>query len=398
MTYTCNLCLTHFNSSQELATHFDEHFSPEKCHDCDHRLILINDELYYLQLHIATICSRDDRCFIGEDEDRGSLCVVDEMEIKQENVVLEADLAVPKRPRGRKRVSVKKKFNARKHLDTEPDIIPLSKKPKEKPGKEIEHIELVDCVDIKIEYESPHVKEEDTAFLETSVPEVEAQPNNRIPPETISTLPSDNPTPPSELPRSPDLNKLPSYLVSGKSTGEKRLRQFQCDICHKYFLSKRTIASHMKLQHEKTTRDTKRLVCDICNRVCSSIGNLNKHKEIHDDAKNYVCSFCGKSFRVKFNMLEHLNSHTGNRPNQCTICDKSYGRRSHLRVHMRMHSGDKPYKCSVEGCGRTYAHGIDLKRHLYGQHKIYTKKFECRICAKVYSENKLLTKHMKTHS
>lgn len=192
-----------------------------------------------------------------------------------------------------------------------------------------------------------------------------------------------------------DLKNLPSSRISGKSNGEKQIRQYQCDICQRYLLSKRTLASHMKLIHRHESRGS--FECDVCGKMLISKHSLKKHKETHMEAKSFICSYCGKGFRLKFNMLEHINSHTGQKPHKCTQCDKTFGRRTHLIVHMRIHTGAKPYKCTVEDCGRTYAHGIDLKRHLYGAHRIYTKKFECRICAKVYSENKLLTKHMKSH-
>lgn len=222
---------------------------------------------------------------------------------------------------------------------------------------------------------------------------------------------------PSNILTDEDLRKLPSYRISAKSTGEKHLREYQCDICEKYLLSKRTLAAHMKL-HRAIPEVLENNVCDVCGKVLKNKNSLKNHKDTHLEARRYICSYCGKGFRIKNNMLEHTNTHTGLKPHHCTQCDKAFGefgwfvgstgfgiissvgllgRRTHLIVHMRIHSGHKPYKCSVEGCERKYAHGIDLKRHLYGAHRIYTKKFECQICSRIYSERKLLTKHMRTH-
>lgn len=206
-----------------------------------------------------------------------------------------------------------------------------------------------------------------------------------------------NAPPPTAPPAKVDVQNLPAFLISIKS-GEKRIRQFQCDICKKFLLTKTTLTSHMKLKHRSPDDAIKsNSVCDVCGRVCSTPGNLKIHKTIHTNVKNFICSFCGKGFRVKFHMTEHMNSHTGLKPYKCTICEKSFYKRSLLDTHKRIHTGYKPYKCSIEGCERTYAHSIDLKRHLWGQHRIYTKKYECPICSKIFSENKLLTKHLKTH-
>lgn len=82
---------------------------------------------------------------------------------------------------------------------------------------------------------------------------------------------------------------------------------------------------------------------------------------------------------------------------KCPSCDKMFGRRSGLDAHQLIHTGEKPNKCTIAGCDRAYMYSIDLKRHLFGAHGIYTKKHECKVCAKIFPENKLLVAHMKVH-
>lgn len=62
-----------------------------------------------------------------------------------------------------------------------------------------------------------------------------------------------------------------------------------------------------------------------------------------------------------------------------------------------MHTGEKPYSCSVESCDRRFSYKVDLKRHKYSTHGIYTNKYPCEICAEIFPENMLLKKHMKKH-
>lgn len=118
-----------------------------------------------------------------------------------------------------------------------------------------------------------------------------------------------------------DLRRLPPSQISAKSTGEKHLRRYQCDICERYLLSKRTITAHMKL-HQTALSD---LACDICGRILKNKNSLKTHKAVHLDTRQYICNYCGKGFRSKNSMIEHTNTHTGLRPHRCSQCNKAFG-------------------------------------------------------------------------
>lgn len=106
-----------------------------------------------------------------------------------------------------------------------------------------------------------------------------------------------------------DLSKLPAFLVAGKSTGEKRLRQYQCDICKRYLLTKRTLLAHMNNKHSGDS-SLRNHICDVCGINCASANNLKKHKLTHEECR-FICNFCGRGFHGKYNMTEHMNTHTG---------------------------------------------------------------------------------------
>lgn len=87
----------------------------------------------------------------------------------------------------------------------------------------------------------------------------------------------------------------------------------------------------------------------------------------------------------------------GARPFVCEVCKKTFHRETLLRNHRRIHTGEKKYRCHIENCERAYMFDIDLKRHKFSAHGIYSKKHPCFICSKIFSENKLLKKHLETH-
>lgn len=227
-----------------------------------------------------------------------------------------------------------------------------------------------------------------------------------------------------------DISNVPN-VTEIMSTDQRSDSRFQCDICEKQFARKQAVIEHISKKHDERNNVAKELhQCDICKQTlaskmnvirhmanfhginpikkshfCDICGNgyvsqesLNQHKYRHKNSEpKCICTVCGKAFRSLSEFTDHLNGHKGLKPYKCTDCGKSFARSTKLKTHMRIHTGVKPYICSEKGCDRAYAHSIDLKRHLWGQHKIYTKKHPCQICGKVFPENKILVKHLINH-
>lgn len=136
----------------------------------------------------------------------------------------------------------------------------------------------------------------------------------------------------------------------------------------------------------------------VCLHVSvSQLGQPTRFKFVNNQIF-FSLSYCGRGFNQLHNLKEHQNRHTGERPYKCEQCGKTFGRKTNLTAHTRVHTGEKPFKCNIEGCDRAYMFEIDLKRHKYSIHRIFTKKHICPICSKVYPENKLLKKHLDLHS
>lgn len=180
------------------------------------------------------------------------------------------------------------------------------------------------------------------------------------------------------------------HLASHKS------ERFECDICHASLASKTGLRAHFYLHYP-----IKELKCHVCGAEFRSPSSLNQHlRFIHyNEPKKFICNICGRALRKNHLLREHMNKHMGKKPFGCSHngCEKRFYSKAHRNEHMRSHTGEKPFKCTMEGCDRQYAYAIDYKRHKFKAHGIFTNKYNCTICLKIFPENMLLKKHMKMH-
>lgn len=177
---------------------------------------------------------------------------------------------------------------------------------------------------------------------------------------------------------------------------EESQESFRCTFkdCTKTFKHKDSLNTHL-LGHDP---NVKRLQCDSCTASFLTEPRLKRHQRlVHIAPKQFMCNVCGSQLNSNSALRDHINSHTGNRPYKCDECSKCFTHDCLLRNHKRIHNGKK-VTCPIEGCDRSYTYLIDLQRHKFSAHGIYTKKHICPICEKVYSERKLLRKHMESHN
>lgn len=95
--------------------------------------------------------------------------------------------------------------------------------------------------------------------------------------------------------------------------------------------------------------------------------NLDSHRRSHASSNSlhyFECNICGKFFnsRRRDRFMAHLRLHTGERPFKCNICGRGFNRQDHVTVHMRLHTGGKPFQCSK--CGSRFAKMVQLKSHV----------------------------------
>lgn len=122
----------------------------------------------------------------------------------------------------------------------------------------------------------------------------------------------------------------------GSNAGRKRNKpqpmSIPCSLCGALFRTQRSLQIHEKQAHGISPST----LCDICNKVFTSVGNLKQHKQTHNETRRYICSYCGKGFNLHFNLKDHINEHTGAKPYVCGVCGKAFGKASHRVAHMRV--------------------------------------------------------------
>ncbi|XP_055382207.1 zinc finger protein 658B-like [Condylostylus longicornis] len=173
-------------------------------------------------------------------------------------------------------------------------------------------------------------------------------------------------------------------------------KYFQCNICEKYFSSKRARARHIRQKHSENL-DLPSHKCSTCGRFFKNLWNLNAHEVTHlskTDRKLYDCPQCSKQFTSEAHMQDHIRViHKKEKSFICELCGAAFGRSGNLFDHRLTHSTEKKFKCSK--CEKTFKCKRSLKIH-FDTHE--GTEYSCQICGIKLNTKRILRRHMIVHS
>lgn len=172
-------------------------------------------------------------------------------------------------------------------------------------------------------------------------------------------------------------------------------REFQCDICQKYFKSHSALKMHKK-------NHNKRFKCELCNKKFSLPSLLNQHqKEVHENPNSFSCQVCDKKFNYKTNLLSHMKTHEKDRakPFKCPRCDYATDSQERFSKHTKYHLKldekyaliKNPLKCTK--CPTMCKDKRALRNHIRRVHP--SNLLKCDYCGKDFKAKAHLIRHIR---
>lgn len=421
-----------FGSSAAKDDHILEHFSHERCGDCNQNLIRIGSKLY--ALHDAVTCVRRD--VICDKAIRPSTTIEPNKQIKSTKTSKRDSENTPKfEVSGYEEILIKVEDE---DVDENQTQIPSQSQQSEQ-EMEVEQIVEVEVVEdenqpsenpeyIIIDFNDiPLVREKPT-----DQPQPVPQPNTKLitkcdvcgqefdcvffleshrklkhPTATITSSESggsggsNTNVPPAPIVKIPTKGtksiKKPKNIVKIKTKQTDDEKRLECLLCNKLYKTETSLRHHIDTIHDPNARKYK---CEICGTGFFREAALqNHHENQHLDMKKFICGICNTGLKSKIALERHMFQHTGKKPFKCSWdgCKKTFTTTANRDEHYRSHTGEKRFQCPVDGCNNRYIFAADIRKHLYKIHNIFPKKFPCDLCTQVFPQRAMLQKHMKKH-
>jgi len=140
----------------------------------------------------------------------------------------------------------------------------------------------------------------------------------------------------------------------------KPLAGIPCPHCQVLLKSRKTLAIHLKLEHNDNVSQL-RFGCTVCTRRFEKRSHLEDHMLRHSAVGQFACMFCPKRCATKQDLDRHLSSHRGEANFKCQVCSMDFVYRKTYTRHVRKHLGQRPYICKP--CDKNFTLLETLKKH-----------------------------------
>ncbi|XP_063631251.1 zinc finger protein 14-like [Cydia splendana] len=202
-----------------------------------------------------------------------------------------------------------------------------------------------------------------------------------------------------------------SYIKNDSGTAHKseHCSHHSCLLCDQVCYSMQEINKHLKVHKHVKRKKIERpgkigsgatglpadvYPCPECSKYFQNKNQRWKHVQRHH-REGYTCATCGKRFAFKNNLARHEQVHRAPPPRQqCPSCNKLV-RVDLLKIHARIHQKREQFEC-VE-CAKSF-----VSRASYEHHLKYTQahankdilKYKCSVCEKGYRSRGELRDHV----
>ena len=173
---------------------------------------------------------------------------------------------------------------------------------------------------------------------------------------------------------------------------------YQCGVC-KHARNKYEFVMKCSKRHVEEMSLKEPINCPVCDERIVNKGNINEHFfEKHSELKKFCCCECLELFDEELLRKHIIRKHhaAGTKEALCTLCGTSFQHVYKLKQHIvKLHGDSKDHICAH--CGKMYATGMDLERHVTIQHS--TRDMKCLHCEKSFPNfNRIMLRHLQTHT
>ncbi|XP_074657127.1 uncharacterized protein LOC141910295 [Tubulanus polymorphus] len=182
-----------------------------------------------------------------------------------------------------------------------------------------------------------------------------------------------------------------------------------CPHCGKSFNRPYKLKCHIRT-HTKEPRDPNdpadgvRYMCDVCGRALRSAATFKRHMELHTrtGAETYPCKICGKLFRSRSSVYSHIRVHDA-KYNECEMCNFTTPYKYRLRDHIAaVHVNERAFECQI--CQKAFTLEKLLKNHQRSCHGLIQEngdyiqlEWPCSLCDKKFTAKRYLALHLHRH-